>query len=199
MQLYSTGFNAHHQLNPHNPQPDSTISTFQLVIDSPSSPRDNIKIHAALWSVTVLEINSQLYHYGYNGRDNSTPVPITGQDARNVKTIFGDVSGVLGAVGRDGIVYVFQSNGEEERGQEGNGLVFRPHAWPESSFVVKMELGVEFVVVADNEEVCLCTHSGEGEWALHTHSSFRVLLDGRDPENSFSMPCSVIDLQASGT
>ena len=193
MELHASGFNAHHQLLP-SPSPNSTpasnLLTFRPVLTTTNGP---IKIRAALWSTTVIERQGQLWQHGHNGRDLA-PVPILGMTADDTKCVFGDVSGVLGAVGKDGKLYVYRN---------GNGDGGKPRLshwiWQEGTVLGKSDVQVQSVAIAESEEVCVCTSAEPGgEWALHTFRDFASLLEGDGPAATFALAHPLVDLQASG-
>ncbi|KAL9636997.1 MAG: hypothetical protein Q9164_002485 [Protoblastenia rupestris] len=187
MELYTTGFNAHNQLLPTSLSDSSIITTFHPLA-SPFATR-NIKIWCTLWSATVISHDDQLTHYGFR-KTGTTPSIITGLEVQELKSVFGDVSGVLGAVGRDGALYVFS--------EEGKGCVFRPWEGKEGSLFWRDGVRVEFVAVAESEEVCLTTCSGEGngEWVLHLFSNWKGVLDGLEPVASWPLDGVLVDLKA---
>ena len=137
------GFNAHHQL-----ACDSNGDIPRLV-KCCRSP--NLKVRCALWSSTVIEDDRILMHHGFRitGLD---PISIEGPPTRNVKTIFGDTGGVLGALTMDGRLLVYHDNGDAGQGPE-----LKKHYFDEDSFIETQNLAIEHLAITDNGEVCVVT------------------------------------------
>lgn len=148
MELYMCGFNTHHQLIHDENNHSDEITQFRKVSKSP-----RINVRCALWSSTVIESDGILIHQGYrpSGLD---PALIDGPPTRNIKSIFGDTSGVLGALATDGSLYLYHDGSE-----------LRRHRFPEDSFVVRQSLAIEHLAIAENGVVCICTSA-----SLPTHT-----------------------------
>lgn len=146
MELYMCGFNAHHQLDHDQDRHSNDITLMRKVLRSP-----RLNVRCALWSCTVIQSDGTLLHQGYrpSGLD---PILIDGPPSRTIKSIFGDTSGVLGALATDGCVYLYHDGPHDRSGAE-----FREHRFPEDSFIVQQGLTIEHLAIADNGEVCICT------------------------------------------
>ena len=146
MELYVCGFNTHHQLD-HDPDHHSDeITKFKKVLRSPQ-----LDVRCALWSSTVIQNDGTLLHQGYRPSGLS-PILIDGPPPRNIKSIFGDTSGVLGALATDGSLHLYHDGSHG-----GGGPEFKKHRFPKGSFVVQQGLAIEHIAIADNGEVCICT------------------------------------------
>ena len=143
MELHVCGFNAHHQLLPHsNPE----ICTFQKSYRSP-----RLRVRCALWSSAVIENDGVLMHRGFRmpGMD---PIIIDGPPTRNIKAVFGDTSGVLGALTTDGSLYVYRDEAATNQGPE-----LRKHHFDKESFIQTQHLAIDHLAITENGEVCIIT------------------------------------------
>ena len=194
MELYAAGFNVHRQLLPDggDPPANDILRSFSRVLRT-DSPR--VKIWAALWSATVIEVDGQLMHWGYNqlfGSNEPTNIELEqGISLGDLKHVFGDLSGVLGALSTDGRMLTMQD--------EGSRSVLKTCRWSEDAFCAHEGMKIQHIAVADSDEVCICTLDGGGNFTLHVFSSFTALLSGKQPVKSHPMPCLVLALQASAT
>ena len=146
MELYMCGFNGHHQLDHDQDRRNDVITQFSKVLRSPS-----INMRCALWSSTVIQSDGILLHQGYRP-SGLNPTRIDGPPARDIKSIFGDTSGVLGALATDGSLYLYYDGSHRKAGPE-----FKKHLFPEDSFIIQQSLAIEYLAIADNGEVCICT------------------------------------------
>lgn len=140
MELYICGFNTHHQLVHDEISHSDEIVQFRRVLRSP-----RLNVRCALWSSTVIESDGTLIHQGYRS-SGLDPTLIDGPPTRNIKSIFGDTSGVLGALATDGSLYLYHDGSELKR-----------HRFPKDSFIVRQSLALEHLAIADNGVVCICT------------------------------------------
>lgn len=147
MELYLCGFNAHHQLDHDQDHHNDEITLFKKVMKSP-----RLNVRCALWSSTVIQRDGTLLHKGYRPSE-LCPTLIDGPPPINIKTIFGDASGVLGALTTDGSLCLYHHGSGSKVGPK-----FKKHRFPEDSLIVQQSLAIEHLAIADNGEVC-CTHS----------------------------------------
>ena len=140
------GFNAHYQLVDQEYQNNENILEFKNVYQSPY-----IRVRCALWSCTVLEDDGSLVHRGFrtSGLD---PVSIGGAPPRNIKTLFGDASGILGALTKGGSIHLFTDDVDQS-----NGWRLRKHRFDTDNFLSRQNLIIDHIAIADNGEVCICT------------------------------------------
>ena len=140
------GFNAHYQLVDQEYQSNGNILRFEKVYAS-----SYIKVRCALWSCTVVEDDGSLIHRGFrtSGLD---PVSVDGAPPRNIKTLFGDASGVLGALTKGGSIYLFTDDIDGS-----NGRRLRKHRFDADNFLSRQNLFIDHLAIADNGEVCICT------------------------------------------
>ena len=146
MELYMCGFNTHHQLEHDEDHHNDEILNFRKVLRSP-----HLNVRCALWSSTVVESDGTLLHQGYRP-SGLYPTLIDGPPPRNIKSVFGDTSGVLGALTTDGSLYLYRDDSQGNVGPE-----LKKHRFPEDSFIVQQSLGIEHLAIADSGEVCICT------------------------------------------
>ena len=140
------GFNAHHQLDHDQANHSDEITQFRKVSKSP-----HLNVRCALWSFTVIQSDGSLLHQGY--RPSGThPTLIDGPPPRNIKSVFGDTGGVLGALATDGSLYIYHDGSAGSSGPE-----FKKHRFPEDSFIVRQSLAIEHLAIAENGVVCICT------------------------------------------
>ena len=140
------GFNTHHQLDHDPDHHNDEITQFRKVLRSPC-----LDVRCAFWSSTVIQNDGTLLHQGYRPSGLS-PLLIDGPPPRNIKSIFGDTSGVLGAITTNGSLYLYQDGSHGRVGPE-----FKKHRFPKGSFIVQQGLAIEHLAIADNGEVCICT------------------------------------------
>ena len=140
------GFNAHHQLVGPEHHSDEDILKFRRICQSPY-----LKVRCALWSCTIVENDGVLIHRGFRTSGLSS-ISIDGPPPRNIKTFFGDVSGMIGALTKDGSVLLFS----DDPGQL-NDSRLRKYRFDENSFLFQQNLIVEHLTIANNGEVCTCT------------------------------------------
>ena len=140
------GFNAHYQLVDHEHQNNENILKFEKVYES-----SYIRVCCALWSCTVLKDDGSLVHRGFrtSGLD---PISVDGAPPRNIKTLFGDASGMLGALTKGGSIYLFTDDTDES-----NGWRLRKHRFDADNFLSRQDLIIDHIAIADNGEVCICT------------------------------------------
>ena len=146
MELYICGFNTHHQLDHNQDNHDDEITHFRKVLRSP-----HLNVRCALWSSTVIQSDGNLLHQGYRSSGIS-PTLIDGPPPRNITSIFGDTSGVLGALTTDGSLYIYHDGSPGKGGPE-----FKKHRFPEDSSIVQQSLVIDHLAIADNGVVCICT------------------------------------------
>ena len=146
MELYMCGFNAHCQLVDQGYQTNENILEFKKVYQSPY-----IRVRCALWSSTVVEDDGSLIHRGFrvSGLD---PVSIDGAPPRTIKTLFGDASGILGALTKGGSIHLFADDVDQS-----NGWRLRKHRFDADNFLYRQNFIIDHIAIADNGEVCICT------------------------------------------
>lgn len=140
------GFNTHHQLDHDRDHHNDEITLFKKVMKSP-----RLNVRCALWSSTVIQTDGTLLHRGYRP-SGLCPTLIDGPPPRNIRSIFGDTSGVLGALTTDGSLYLYHLGSGSRLDPE-----FKKHRFPEDSFIVQQSLAIEHLAIADNGEVCIST------------------------------------------
>lgn len=179
MQIYGTGFNAHGQLKPECPDRDLVRfeKLYEYVDEEPgrTSGGSSVQVLCALWSCTVWRVGEELFYLGYRpipthhlrpelasgGGEvdkwgSSTRIHIAGPSsasawASRVRSVFGDVSGVRGAVMDDGMVWVFRDGAAEVDGDNGGGNgEAEPRLEP-----CQVRRSVRYVAVLDNGQVCV--------------------------------------------
>ena len=143
MELYVCGFNAHNQLLLDS---DHEILQFTKILRAPQ-----LAVQCMLWSSTVIENDGDLFHRGFRPVGIGS-VALEGPPSRNIKTFFGDTSGVLGALAKDGGLYVMQNDPDTD-----HDLKLKRHHFKEQSFIHSQHLAIDHLAIADNGEVCVIT------------------------------------------
>lgn len=193
------GFNAHNQVPSNAHHQNQDIFQFEKTYRSP-----DLSVRCALWSSTVIEIDRSLMHHGFRPSSRS-PVLIEGPPTRNIKAIFGDTIGVLGALTTDGSLYIFHSNPNKIP-------ELKKHRFGENTFIVRQNLAIDHLAISDNGEVCICTNSASrkrslaglsptpidsnstpdfllspptAKLQLHTFASFEDLLSSEPPTSTY--------------
>ena len=98
-----------------------------------------------------MDVDGSLLYHGFRS-SGLGPVPLDGPPPRNIKTIFGDTSGVLGALTKDGSVYLLKDDIDNSK-----SLEFKKHHFSEDNFIYRQSLVIDHLALADNGEVCICT------------------------------------------
>ena len=198
MALYACGFNPHGQLLPdasRDPPQDLRILT-------KIAEGDFIRVRCVFWSATILEIDGVLIYRGSHTSRLSTCCEIEGPPASDIKTFFGDVSGVLGALTNDGVILTLQAYS--------NGLVLKKH--PHCTFIYLRGLVVDHIAISGNEQVCLATHksdrvdddgqklasSGQANM-LHIFPNIKEFLSSSGPTYGYRIENACTSLLASNT
>ena len=145
MELYMCGFNAHQQLVDQEYQHENILN-FKKVYQSPY-----IRVRCVLWSCTVVEDDGSLVHRGFRA-SGLDPVSIDGAPPRNIKTLFGDVSGIIGALTKNGSIHLFADDIDQS-----DGWRLRKHRFDADNFLSRQNLIIDHIGIADNGEVCICT------------------------------------------
>ncbi|KAK4692076.1 hypothetical protein P7C71_g5058, partial [Lecanoromycetidae sp. Uapishka_2] len=213
MELYICGFNAHYQLPNKKQSHNQDILQFEKAYRSP-----HLNVRCSLWSSTVIEVDGTLTHHGFLPSSHS-PIHIEGPPTRNIKAIFGDTSGILGALTTDGSLYRFCL--VQDKPPE-----FKKHHFSETSFIVRQNLALDHLAISDNGEVCICTNSASrkrslaglsptpidssaapdfflspptAKLQLHTFASFEDLLSSEPPTSTYPIFAPLSSLFASAT
>ena len=140
------GFNTHCQLDHDQADHNDKITQFREVSRSP-----HLNVRCALWSATVIQSDGTLLHQGYRP-SGIYPTLIDGPPPRNIKSIFGDTSGVLGALATDGSLYIYHDASPGSVDPQ-----FKKHRFLDDSFIAQQSLAIEHLAIADNGVVCICT------------------------------------------
>ena len=140
------GFNTHHQLHHDQDYDNDEILQFRNVLTSP-----HLSVQCALWSSTVIQSDGHLLHQGYR-QSGLSPALIESPAPSNIKSIFGDTSGVLGALATDGSLYLYHDGSDGRAGPE-----LKKHRFPEDSIILQQSLAIEHLAIAENGEVGICT------------------------------------------
>ena len=168
MELYVCGFNAHHQLTRDS---SDDIFYFKKILCSP-----HINVRCALWSSTVVENDVGLVHGGFCSSGEG-PLTIEGPSTRNIKKVFGDTRGVLGALTTDGSLYLFQ-----DKTAAGEGLELKKHHFSDDSFIESQNLAIDHIAITENGKVCIATGKLQCFFDSHlTHLQQTVARGGNSP------------------
>lgn len=157
MELYAAGFNGHSQLLPA-PSPPTDLLTFQKIASGTT-----IRVLCAVFCATVLETDDLIRFRGFHD-SGITDAVISGLPAREIRSVFGDTSGVLGALTMTG---EFWRLGERE-----GGLGFVREEVPLVEWLAREGVVIDRIAVADNDQVCLSTRSSTSLPSFPSHDSF---------------------------
>lgn len=207
------GFNAHNQIPSKKHNEEQDILSFEQAYRSP-----DLAARCALWSCTVIEVDGSLVYHGFRPSGHSS-VLIDGPPTRNIKAIFGDASGVLGALTTDGSLYTFRTTSNKPP-------EFKKHRFSEASFIVRQNLAIDQLAIADSGEVCICSNNAirkrslaglsptpvdsksapdfllsppTAKMQLHTFASFEDLLASDPPTSTYPLFGPLTSLLASAT
>ena len=189
MKIYACGFNAHNQLSfePLNNRHED-IDRFVCIHTA-----SHVNLLCALWSSTVLEVDGELVLRGLQHTAINEGV-IRGIDARDVSMLYGDHTGVLGALTKDGSVWGLVADQDSLR------MV------PEQ----KMQAPIQHIAIAGNGEVCICRHKSSGGgtgaeavplvWStVLWFASLADFLSDNDPKAAYDLQITVTHLTANST
>lgn len=98
MDMYVAGFNPHGQLSSHSKK--EILSPFEH-----SWEHGGFRLVCSFWSVTVFEKNDRFHLFGYVSEETWRPTVISKLPVSKTAKIFGDISGVRGALDKDGYLY----------------------------------------------------------------------------------------------
>lgn len=143
MELHICGFNAHNQLVSGSKDETNQFSKIRQSL--------YLRVRSALWSSMMFEDDGNLIHTGFRS-SGVDPTLVDSPPLWNIKAIFGDTSGVLGALTNDGSIYLFHDGLPTKP-----HVQFKKHHFDEDSFITKQNLSIHHVAIADNEEVCIIT------------------------------------------
>lgn len=163
-----------------------------------------------------MDDDGSLVHEGFrmSGLD---PTFIEGPPPRNIRTIFGDTSGVLGALTTDGSLYVYHDEPAVTKGPR-----LKRYRFDEDSFIAKQNLAIDHLAIADNGEVCIITSTRQrassgctpaltdetpqftfeaptAKLEIHTFACFEALLSSDPPTSTLPIFSSIVSLLASAT
>ncbi|MCJ1305161.1 hypothetical protein MMC08_007975 [Hypocenomyce scalaris] len=192
MDIYACGFNAHNQLNfdsLHKRSDD--IDQFERICRG-----RNVRLLCALWSSTALEVNGELVLRGSQHTSTNRGL-IQGLGAGDISRLYGDHTGVLGAVAKDGSIWTLTDN------HHSLSLVKERHHHKAQAFV-------EAIAIAGNGKVCICRRTNPdpetgdkaprlGGSTLQAFPCLSNLLSYNEPEATYDLPITITQLSANST
>ncbi len=198
MALYACGFNPHGQLLPNSSgEPPQDLYTLIKIAEG-----DSIRVRCAFWSSTVLEIDGVLIYRGSHAFKLSVCCEIEGPPASDIKSFFGDASGVLGALTNGGVILTLHAHSK--------GLVLNKH--PHCTFLYLRGLVVDHIAIAGNDQVCLATHKSDHTdddrqkiassaqvYMLHIFPDIKEFLSSSGPTYDYRIENAHTSLLASNT
>ena len=192
MKIYACGFNAHNQLSFESVDNHADdIFHFSCIYTA-----NHASLLCALWSSTVLEVDGEMVLRGsqYTAVNGGL---IRGLNSCDVSTLYGDHTGVLGALAKDGSVWILKPD------QNSLQMVpLRHHQQAQAS--------VQHIAIAGNGEVCVCkrtsSREGKGDGALQSEGSTLLLftsladfLSDNDPRATHNLRVTATQLTANAT
>lgn len=191
MEIHACGFNAHNQLSFESVDNDpKDIDQFACIYMA-----RHIKVLCALWSTTVLEVDGELVLRG--SQHTALNRGLIRLDTCDVSRLYGDQTGVLGALAKDGSIWSLKA--------AETSLQMVPER-----FHRKAEVPIQHIAIAGNGEVCICRHMSSGggssdeflEFERSTLSLFTSLADflsDNDPKASYDLQVTIAQLTANST
>ena len=182
-ELYACGFNGHGQLDPAIKS--STIDRLTKI----ASGSEDVRVHCALWSATVLEVDGKLIYSGYR----ETHLPCLTEvslpsSLRSSRRFFGDVSGVLGCLDDNDELCTFDVNASPSP-------KFSKHKFPEC-FITHTKIKLIHIAIAGNDLVCAVGFKSLHERLILVYRDFSSLLEGSKPQDIFTHPYDIKQLKA---
>lgn len=191
MKVYACGFNAHNQLGfePLQIRLDD-IDQFVCIYKA-----RHVKLQCALWSSTVLEVDGELVLRG--SQHTAINEGLIRLGACQVSRLYGDHTGVLGALAKDGSIWSLKAN------QDSLQMV------PERGHQIA-KAAIQHIAIAGNGEVCICrrtsSNGGTGDKVRQLERSTLVLfisltalLSDHEPKASYDLEFTITQLTANST
>ena len=91
MEIYACGLNSHNQLALSTDSRD--VTTFLKIMKG-----KRLRVLCAVWSAIIIEVDEQLFYQGYY---QSGPKSCNISYSKDIKSIFGDIEGIQGALTTD--------------------------------------------------------------------------------------------------
>ncbi len=192
IKVYACGFNAHNQLSFEslNNHPND-IDKFVCIYTA-----RHINLLCALWSSTVLEVDGELVLRGSQHTAINEGF-IRGLGTCDVSRLYGDHTGVLGALAKDGSIWSLKADQDSLR-----MVPVRHHQ--------KAQAPIQHLTIAGNGEVCICRHTSPGGRkgcealqfkgsTLFLFTSLVDFLSDDDPKATYELPITVTQLAANST
>ena len=142
MEVYACGFNSHSQLS-SSPKHDC-LRRFTKIAEGKT-----IRIRCAVWCATVIEIDDTLLFQGFHESGVRQGL-ISGLPPSRIKSVFGDTSGILGALTVDGEIWKLVP-------AAATSFAFIKYLFPPDSFVRAQHLFIDDLAMAGNDQVCIST------------------------------------------
>ena len=151
MELYACGLNAHQQLSSDSISQDRSSQIFYNFKKVATGA--DINIYCTLWCATIFEIDERLVFRGYHlsGLTECLIIRPSSQRSHGLKSVFGDLSGVVGALAMNGELLELVRN--DERPDE---MLFRRRSL---SWLQQDGNMIDHVSIAGNGETAVVTHN----------------------------------------
>lgn len=148
MELYASGFNAYGQLvSNSNDRKYKDLTSFQKTAEG-----NRIRVRCAVWSATVIEVDDTLLFRGFH-ESGLTNAVISGLSTHLLKTVFGDMTGILGALTVNGEIWILAA--------QSGGLMFIKHQFSSDSYIAREGTQIDQIAIAGNDQVCISTRSSK--------------------------------------
>ena len=141
MEIYACGLNSHRQLAWSADSQD--ITTFLKIVKG-----KRLRVLCGIWSAIVIEVDEQLVYQGYY---QSGPKGCNISYSTAIKSIFGDIRGIQGALTTDGSLFELVSKNSCSEPLE---FQRSPQNWLRDP-----ELQLEHIVIAGNGQVAVVAHA----------------------------------------
>ena len=142
MEIYACGLNSHKQLAPSS---DShNITTFLKIAKG-----KQLRVWCVIWSAIIIEVDEQLLYQGYY---QSGPEECKISSLKDIKSIFGDIEGIQGALTTDGSFNELVPNNQSCS----DALKFQRS---QQSWHRDQKLQLLHIAIAGNGQVAVVAHS----------------------------------------
>ena len=142
MEIYACGLNSHKQLAPSS---DShNITTFLKIATA-----KQLRVFCVIWSAIIIEVDEQLLYQGYY---QTGPEEFKISFPKDIKSIFGDIEGIQGALTTDGYFYELVPNNKSCS----NAMKFQRS---QQNWHRDQKLQLVHISIAGNGQVAVVAHS----------------------------------------
>lgn len=204
---YYTGFNAHLKLLPSDDSGvrNDKLSSCKALDGLPTFARVPISVESIsfltnFWPESLLGDDVNLYRFGFNTADDFIKVDFeVPYFVNDVRSLIGDLNGLLGAVMKDGEILITQvSQNDQNLSLTRCSMLHRS-----LTHDTVTNIRADAVAIAGNDEVCIASTTISKDmdptYALNMFSSFAAFREGSKPTSVYILPSAVLSLTAGAT